>query len=126
MQSAPRRALELHDATVLEVTDTFGVVSVRLEAFVHDDRKGKPSAGCWQRIDLDVHDATFERHGPGDMEILDGSLRIDDRVTDNMLPIPFQEKGAVVATLMGADLVLTVHARGLWLRVAGPPGERVG
>jgi hypothetical protein len=51
---------------------------------------------------------------------------VDDRVTDNMLPIPFHEEGAVIATLMGTDFELTVRARRVWLRVAGAPGKREG
>ena len=126
MEGAPRRGVELHDARVLDVTDGSGVVVVRVEAFVHDDWESKSCAGCWQRIDLSFYEATFDRHGSGDAVILDGSLRVDDRVRDNMLPIPFHEEGAAIATLMGPDFELTVRAHRVSLRVAGAPGNREG
>jgi hypothetical protein len=125
MQGASRRGVELHDARVLDVTDGPGVVVVQTKAFVHDDWESESCAGCWQRIDLGFYEATFDRHGSGAL-ILDGSLRVNDRVRDNMLPIPFHEDGAVIATLMGPDFELIVRANRVWLRVAGAPGTREG
>ncbi|MCL2447331.1 MAG: hypothetical protein FWD17_00135 [Polyangiaceae bacterium] len=120
---APMRGVELHDARVLEVTAGSEPVVVRLEAFVHDDSASASGTGCWQRIDLAFYGAAIERRGSGEAGILDGSLQVDDRVFENMLPIPLHETGAVVATMAGVDYELTVRAHGVWLRIAGAPGN---
>jgi hypothetical protein len=121
---AARRGVELHDATVLEITGCSGVVVVRLEAFVHDDRESESCAGHWQRIDVRFYDATFERRGSGDQWILDGSLRVGEHTIESTLPIPFHEEGVILARLAGSDFELTVRAHRVWLTVAGPPRLR--
>jgi hypothetical protein len=125
-EGSPTRGVELHDATVLEVTDQGGLVVVCLQAFVHDDLKSESLAGCWQRIDLGFYEATNDRRGSGEPWVLDGSVRVDEELFDNMLPLPLHRAGTVMATLKGADFELTVQARRVWLGVAGAPGEREG
>jgi hypothetical protein len=125
-EGTPQRGVELHDSTILEVTSRFGVVVVALNAFVHDDRESASCGGCWQRIDLAFHEAQLERSGSGAARILDGSVRVDNHVTDNMLPIPFHETGFIVARLVGVDFELTLRALSVWLRVVGAPGTREG
>jgi hypothetical protein len=124
-ESTPARGVELHDARVLEVIARAGGF-IRLEAFVHDDAASASGAGCWQRIDLLFGEATFEQKGSGEPRVLDGSVKVGDRVHENVLPIPFNEAGEVVATMAGTDFELTVRAKSVWLRVAGAPGEREG
>jgi hypothetical protein len=123
---APRRGVELHDAEVLEVTTSAELVVVRLQAFVHDDWTSRSCKGCWQRIDIAFYEAAVERHGSGEPWVLDGSVQVNDRISSNMLPIPFHETGAIIATMAGVDFELTVRAHRVWLRVAGAPGEREG
>lgn len=120
----PARGVELHDAKVLELTGHDGLVVVELRAFVHDDAKGASCAGCWQRIDLEFTEATSRRTGSVGNWVLDGSIRVDEVVIDNMLPIPLVRTGAVVATFTGGDFELTVHGRTVGLRVSGAPGKR--
>jgi hypothetical protein len=74
-----------------------GLVVVRLEAFVHDDRESESCAGSRQRVAIGFYEATSERRGSGEPFVLDGSLRVNEDKTDNMLPVPLHRTGTVVA-----------------------------
>jgi hypothetical protein len=112
-----RRGVELHDARVIAITECAGVLTVDLDAFVHDDRDSDSCDGRWQRVALDFHDASPDIHGSTDVDLSDGSVQVNERAYKNMLPIPFHESGAVSAALVGAAFELGVTAQHVCVRL---------
>jgi hypothetical protein len=111
--SSKTRGVELHDAEIEAIRSSEADVIVSLHAFVHDDWKSRSCAGQWQRIDLQLREATADKIQKGEGSVLDGELRVNSDQFVNMLPIPFRPTGAIVLTLSGHGLSVVVRARRL-------------
>ena len=60
-------------------------------------RDSESCAGYWQPIDLYFDGATFERRG-SETDVYDGSLLVDEKLTENMLRIPLRRRIVGAAT----------------------------
>lgn len=114
-----RRGVELHDARVVAITECAGVVTLELDAFVHEDRGSDSGDGCWQRVGLDFHEAASDLRGSAGVVLSDGSVGVNERAYENVLPVPFHEHGTIVARLVGADFELGLRACSVWMRLGG-------
>jgi hypothetical protein len=98
-------AVELHDSTVGGISLRFGVAIVSFSpAYVHRS-EGTPcvdaGTGWHQPARLLIASASAVGTQPGRPEWLaDGSLRVDDEVFDNVIPLPFEAAGAVELRLI--------------------------
>ena len=118
------RGIEIHDATVVGTVPFEGGIVLQLHVFVHDDFANGNCSGVWQRVDLRCWGATIEQVGNGEPWALEGYLKANGVVTDNLIPVPFDEKGSITLEMQGADFALAVTAERMLLEFAGPPENR--
>ena len=91
-----RRAIEFHDSELLFVRREGPNLRVRVSAYVHvsDGEPGRDSGTGWtQDVDFILRDALVEIAAPaGKLELADGRLRIDDRLLENLVPLPVDRR----------------------------------
>ena len=118
-----RRAIEFHDSELLFVRREGPNLRVRVSAYVHvsDGEPGRDSGTGWtQDVDFILRDALVETAAPaGKLELADGRLRIDDRLLENLVPLPFEDVGAVKLELDGIGGKFCATATSLSLLEAG-------
>jgi len=118
-----RRAIEFHDSELLFVRREGPNLRLRLDAYVHvsHGEPGRDSGTGWtQDVDFILRDARVDVPAPaGRLELADGRLRIGDRVLEGLVPLPFEEVGAVKLELDGIGGKFCATATSLSLLEAG-------
>ena len=99
-----RRAIEFHDSELLFARLEGRDLRLRVAAYVHvsEGEPGRDSGTGWtQDVDFILRDAHVELPAPERLELSDGRLRNDDRLLEGMVPLPFEDVGAVRLELEG-------------------------
>jgi hypothetical protein len=119
------RAVELHDTKLQAIEQVDGATVLRLEVYLHvsDGRPAEdPGTGWTQEAKLTVVDGVVESAPEsGAMWVLDGCIEVGETPFDNLVPMPFEHKGAVSVRFEGAEGLLLVKGRGVSLTLLGEP-----
>jgi len=120
-------AIELHDSELLDVElDSRGNGTVTLDAYVHrtDGQPGvSPGDGGLQRVRFSMEMMTTAGNvGSLPATIYEGSLALDNRNHDNVVPLPLQAAENAILTLMLANDARVIHISGKTVFVE-PEGE---
>ena len=111
---AQRSWIEFHDSDVNAIVAAGDAVSLHLDAYVHrwDRRNGEWVGTGWiQPVTVAVRNGTTPiTQVELPMEIADGYVRVNDTVYQNLVPLPFQGDGTVLAVMELADSTLLQFA----------------
>lgn len=91
--------VELHDSTLLTLSEHDGNVSLELDAFVHrwDPASG---SGCVQQVRIEVRGGLASALARLPCRLADGALTFDGQSLTNLLPLPFDSGKAIVLDLL--------------------------
>jgi len=121
---AENRAIEFHDSEFRAMRLDARLVRVRLSAYVHAS-KGKPGrdagTGWIQECELLIHAPRIEGFLPAGTILADGSLCIDERLYDGLVPIPFEASGAIQLQFQGEAGSLKIMGNRMSLIALGEP-----
>ena len=122
-----RRGIELHDSTVTAMRWEGPTLILRATVYVHagDGAPGvSRGVGWFQESEISIGDARVERPaGEIPFDILDGIIRVDGLVYDNVLPLPFEHFGSTRVELEEANGEFVVAGSHINVVLKGEPGE---
>ena len=118
------REIELHDTRIQTIERVDGNIVLCLSAYMHesDGRPGRDRGTGWSlaaRLVIENGDFT----GPfssSSLLVSDGHIAVDDRVFDNAIPFPFDERGEIRLHLSGAEGTLAIRGTRAYLESTGP------
>ena len=116
------RVLELHDSVVSSVTlHGSDVVVVLNPAYVHESAQRPavdPGTVYTQAVELRFAQATWTDTLPVDVEpeLSSGIVQFDGHAFDNIIPLPFEARGSVKATLAYGYLDAVLEVKGFEFR----------
>ena len=126
MSADTNRAIELHDSTLVRLDHDGTDLVLELAAYVHAS-SGTPGvdegSGWSQTAAMRVHGARRpHRKSPAaPISIADGSLTVDNRRFDNLLPAPLVAIGQTTLQLATSDGPLALEGCGITIELTGPP-----
>jgi hypothetical protein len=98
-----RSWVEFHDSDLNSIVVSADVVSLHVDAYVHrwEQRNGEwAGTGCMQPVTIVVRTGTAPiTQFITPMEIVDGYVRVNETVYQNLVRLPFQGNGAVRVVL---------------------------
>ena len=116
MPKSLNSSIEIHDSFLNSVETVGKQLELTIEAYIHKS-KGKPGVdpgtGWTQNVLLTIEDGSFDgniKNIPWDLA--DGTLQINDQVSDNMIPIPLDQSGQIELTLIDKKSGYRFVARG--------------
>lgn len=119
----PNRAIELHDSRVERVEQAADSIVLWLSAYMHesDGRPGWDRGTGWSLpIRLVVENGKFASPSPPPaLWILDGDIAIDDRRLENVLPLPFDERGDICLSLNGEAGEIVINGSRAYIEAIG-------
>jgi hypothetical protein len=119
------KAVELHDSELKSVRWEGDSVILELTVYVHSSA-GSPGLdageGWEQDAEIKIGSAKVAHLPAGDrLWILDGSVQDGNTAFNNVLPLPFDRRGAVSVRLVGAESSFSATGNGMLLTLKGPP-----
>jgi len=119
-------AIEIHDSYLTSISKEGDALAVHLSAYIHKS-DGKPATdagtGWTQDVMLVVGHGSVEGSvSDWPAELYDGTLKIDGDVSENIISIPLDRKGAIELTLKPtSDDPLVVRGDSVRLELQGIP-----
>jgi hypothetical protein len=117
------RAIEFHDTRIERIEHVNDTIVLWQSAYMHesDGRPGWESGTGWSLpARLVIENGTIEHPLPSQsLWILDGSITVADRLFDNMVPLPFDERGEIRLSLYSEEGELVVHGERVYVEPAG-------
>jgi hypothetical protein len=94
-----RQAIEFHDSTVKVIRWTGVDAVLEMNVYVHSSER-RPGwdegRGWYQDAEMVLVEAEFQQRSSGDfLDIMDGSVRVDTQVFNNVMPLPCDMAGKV-------------------------------
>ena len=122
-----KQCMELHDSTFAKCYFKDGVLHIRLnKAIIHSsDNRPAIDAGKVYTQDFEFmihHCIEKEISALTDVPIQDGSISVNDLKFKNIIPLPFQKKGAVEIELLLAGSDEKISVTGMSIAII-PTGE---
>lgn len=119
-------AVEFHDST-LEAVRRDGADSVLvMNLYIHssDGRPGwDAGVGWYQDAEVRLRHATIQREPTGALDVMDGTVHLNDQAFPNMLNLPCDVDGEVTVLLSGIEGTFMARAKGIKVELLGEPGD---
>ena len=117
------REIELHDSCVERIEPADGRIVLWLSAYMHESegRPGRDKGTGWTLpARLVVEDGTFDRpFASPSLWILNGHVAVGNRLFDNGIPLPFDERGHIRLVFSGAEGELAISGTRVYLEPTG-------
>jgi hypothetical protein len=121
-----RRAVEFHDSRVRVIRWSGADAILEVSVYVHSS-EGRPGCddgrGWYHDAEMVVAGAEIrQRPASGGLNIIDGTVRVDDQVFDNLMPLPCDMTGKVEIAFSGHEGTFAATGRGIRILLKGGPG----
>ena len=117
------REIELHDTRVERIERADSTIVLWLSAYMHesDGHPGFDRGTGWSLpARLVIENGEFDRpFSSPSLWVTDGHIAVGDRVFDNAIPLPFDERGEIRLLLSGTEGQLTIRGKRAYLEATG-------
>lgn len=119
-------AVEFHDSTLESVRrdGTDSVLVMNLFILSSDGRPGWDSGiGWYQDAEVRLRDATIEQEPTGTLDVMDGTVQVNDQAFPDVLNLPCDLHGQVTVLWSGIEGTFRARAKGIQVQLLGEPGD---
>jgi hypothetical protein len=116
--------VELHDTRIERIESTEGAIVLWVSAYLHES-EGDPAVDRgtgWSlpaRLVVEGGEFAIPFLSPS-LWITDGRVSVGDRLYENILPLPFDNRGEIHLYLSGAEGEITLRGSRIFLEPTGP------